>query len=108
MALKFNQQKGIDFCGSSATAIAVEFITLFVNRSEPKNPLSVSRFVITNVAKSMHKEPSASVKPWKPIQHNMPLFKCDFPDCNYQIKSRDRRALTSHVNMTHRNPRINK
>lgn len=95
--LEFNQQKAIDFCGSSAVALAVEFRRIYCTDAPIPEELKIPRSLQERVTNLLHKEPSTSIKKWNPVRENLAGNKC--PKCGKVFNSSNRSPYLAHVRM---------
>lgn len=91
--LKFDGQKQLDQCASSAAGIAIELQRLYKSKkftSEVKVPSSI----MDRIRRKLHKEPSKAMRPEAPI--NQIQWRATCPKCGYQARSKSRAALNFH------------
>lgn len=95
--IQFNLQRGIDFCGSSAACIALEFRRLYGRGERIPNNLSIEKSTQERISKRLHKAPTESINSWKKIQDNMPTHTCE--KCQKVFKERNRQRFSAHIRM---------
>lgn len=93
--IRFDHQRNVDHCGSSAVLIALEFMRLYGSSSQIPHTLTVERSVQERLVSTFHKERSTKLGSWIPIKNNLPVNSCT--KCGKTFKSRDRRPLVTHM-----------
>lgn len=92
--LPFYDQREVDFCGSSAAAIAVEFQKIYKEKSDLRE-VRVAKSVIARIKKVLHKAPAVKIREWAPITNQAKRsLKCDA--CGKAFKTTNRGALNLH------------
>lgn len=93
--VRFDLQRNIDHCASSAVVISLEFMRLYGSNSEIPRILTVERSIQERLISTFHKEKSSKLGQWVPISDNLPVQTCE--KCGKIFKSRDRRPFVTHV-----------
>lgn len=98
VSLEFDQQLGIDHCGSSAVLIGLELLRMH-SCGIKFQQLLASREVRRKLIQSMHASPSKLIKAHSLRQHRKALT-CKF--CKKSYKSNQSRALSMHITRVHK------
>lgn len=93
--VRFDLQRNIDHCASSAVVISLEFMRLYGSSSEVPRILTVERSIQERLVSTFHKEKSSKIGQWIPIGDNLQVQTCE--KCGKTFKSRDRRPFVTHV-----------
>lgn len=91
--LRFNGQKGVDHCATSAAGIAIEFQRIYRTGIVPKE-ITVPKSTMERIATILHKEPSKSAREWIPINEIAWKVKCS--QCDKKFKTNNRGVLNLH------------
>lgn len=93
ISVEYNQQVGVDHCGSSAVLIAIEFNRMF-NLKTRFFKLTPGKWARTVVARQMHKHDSQKLKESSPREF-APLLKCHI--CQKVFLSHKRKSYNRHI-----------
>lgn len=91
--VRFEQQKGENHCGSSATAIASAFQYSYKNGEEPKH-IRVAPSRLERLVKTAHPVPDTKINGRLPVNSLMKPIKCS--NCGFKIKGKNPAALKLH------------
>lgn len=92
--IPFGQQKAIDYCGSSAAVIAIEFQRILRTNNIPKEVVTPTS-TLRRIQDALHKEPSKKINPWTPVG-NPNSYKARCENCGKVLNTRNRGALNLH------------
>lgn len=93
--ITFHYQSKVDHCASSSAIIIYKFAELYARGQVIPDPLPVSKRRHEFVKKLLHREESITINSRKPVSQ-YPIYKCEFPGCNFQTRKRDARVLKRH------------
>lgn len=97
--VKFQGQKCIDFCGSSAVLIADEMERIYVNNITSMDVIIPTYSKKVRIVKKFHKEPSVNLNHESDIRNNFSKLRCPHENCNYWAYPKERGGYYAHMRM---------
>lgn len=96
--IRFNHQKKIDYCASSAVMITMECMRLY-KTMKWTDAITAPRWMMKETIKIYHKFPSKAVDSSKASTFAIPTLECKI--CGKRFKTHKRSALSLHMRKSH-------
>lgn len=98
--MQFTQQSGADHCGSSAIALALEFLRLYRDRETYlkfgwPQLITVSPGLLKTLRNRLHKKDSEKITTRNENTYKRPWYEC--PKCKARFQSSSKQPLSAHI-----------
>lgn len=102
--VEYKGQRGVDHCGSSAAAIAIELERIYHNQEQIPEVIRPTKDIRDQIIRIFHKEPSKAIETNRSIMDRRDRLECP-NKCGYSAESWKRGGFFAHVRLCKRHKR---